>query len=243
MQFDSIVAAIRKRHGLGSDSDVNIKGLSSDIDVDSGDQHSFTARITTDGVDRDREVLLPAGCDATDFEKCGAIFWNHNYDQPIGVASKLSRGDRWIDGRGSFLKRPDDWEGDFFPDFARAFVRQMKAAGRSCGVSVGFVPKEARVPTRDDKAMYGEDVRRVISKWKLLEWSIAPVQANPQAMVQSIGKSLSPECVKALFPELSTTNKTYHFVIPRLPAPVDIEATVRESVSLAVAKKSGRLFV
>lgn len=248
MELKTVIAAIRKRHALRDDADVRLKAMASTLAVDDGDPYRFTARITTDGIDRDNEVLLPVGCDATEFDKSGALFWNHSYDQPVGIAGKLSRGDNYIDGKASFLKRPDDWEGQWFPDFVRAFVSQMAAADKAVGVSVGFLPVEARPPTNDDRRLFGDAVRRVISRWKLLEWSIAPVQSNPQAMVQAVGKSLSHECIKALFPDYAPAapQKQIVVVLPRFKAPVPrdtIASLAEKRVTQILLKKRGVLYV
>lgn len=193
---DEIIADIRSRHeGAG---DVCVKSLSLKMEPDADDSHKFTARITTATLDRDGEVLLSGGMDATEFNKSGAIFWNHQYNEPVGIAKKIRQGEGEAIAHAEFMRRPADYEGDFFPDFARAFVSQMVKAGKAPGVSVGLVPVEARRPTSKDRSDYGEGVKRVVTRWKLLEWSIAPVQANPEAVVTAVGKAIGAAGCKAL---------------------------------------------
>src|SRR5258706_12909336 len=157
--------------------------------METGAGNSFRAVISADSLDRDAEVLLPHGCDTTEFLKSGSgtIFWNHNYDQPIGKALSVKRRGDALVSDFSFAERPDDYEGDdFFPDYIKALVAQ----GVVKGVSVGFAPIETRMPTARDQERYGQEVRRVISKWKLYEWSIAPMQSNTDAIVEGVAKGV-----------------------------------------------------
>lgn len=186
---ESAKAAMRKRHGLPDDAAIEIKVMP--MEMVSSDGHRFKARITTDSLDRDGEVMQPLGMDSSEFDKSGAIFWNHDYDKPVAKpAGKMVRTKGYVDCEAEFAKRPDDYQGDFFPDFARAMVQQ----GIVKGVSVGFIPIEARSPSKKDVETWGDDVRRVHSKFRLLEWSIAPVQCNPDAVIQmAISKGIINE--------------------------------------------------
>jgi hypothetical protein len=60
------------------------------------------------------------------------------------------------------------------------------------GISVGFVPTCRRRPqgVAKDVEDYGDDVRKVFSKWKLLEVSVAPLPANATALVSAVRKGL-----------------------------------------------------
>lgn len=194
---EHVVAKIRENHSnIGADAKVIVKAASAQIETDKGDPYKITARINTASMDRDREVVLPTGMIASEFDVSGSIFWNHDYNRPCGVAGKVSIIDGAVVGRATFLKRPEDYQGEWFPDFVRAWVSQMAEGGKSAGVSIGFIPVEVRRPTKKDISEFGDDIESVISKWKLLEWSIAPVQSNPDAVVQTIGKT----AWKALFP-------------------------------------------
>ncbi len=192
---------MRERHGLAANTPIEIKTVPMEL-ISDGTGHRFKARITTDTLDRDGEVMIPQGMDASEFSKTGAIFWNHNYDLPVAKpVGKMVRTKGFVDSEAEFATRPDDYQGEFFPDFARAMVNQ----GIVKGVSIGFIPVEVRSPSKKDVEEYGDDVRRVHSKFRLLEWSIAPVQCNPDAMIQqAISKGiisdsgeLLPEVAKA----------------------------------------------
>jgi hypothetical protein len=171
-------SAIRKRHNLAEDVPIMLKSMP--IEVSGDDDYLVSARITTDTLDADNEAVLPSGCDSSRFEKSGAIFAWHDYTLPVATPiGKLRRGDRFIDATCRFPVRPADYVGEFFPDYIRTLVKQKVIRG----VSIGFVPREVRMPTYKDIERWGQSLSRVVSKWQLLEWSFAALQSNPDAMV------------------------------------------------------------
>ena len=200
LNLDSLKTAMRKRHKLADDAPLAIKVLPADVRPDDTDHHLFSATITQNISDRDDEAVLPIGMIAKDFDTSGAIFWSHDYQQPVAIpVGKLVKTADSVTAKARFMERPAGYVGEFFPDFARAFVTQMSKAGRKPGVSIGFIPIESRKPSAKDRAAYGDQCRNVITRWKLLEWSIAPVQANPESYVTAVGKSIGPAACKALF--------------------------------------------
>jgi HK97 family phage prohead protease len=146
------------------------------------------ATITTETIDRDGEVLVSQGMDASEYEKNPVVFYNHEYDQPIGKITSLRRGDRKIDATIEFAQRPDGFEGSYFPEFVESLVEQDIVKG----ISVGFVPLAGgvRKASAKDVEDYGDGVRQVFSKWKLLEVSVAPLPANATALVSAVRKGL-----------------------------------------------------
>tara|TARA_R100000734_G_scaffold18527_1_gene15592 strand:- start:1576 stop:2253 length:678 start_codon:yes stop_codon:yes gene_type:complete len=169
------------------------KTLSASVKMDAG---GIVAKLTTNSVDRDGEVLIPQGMVSKDFEKNPVLFYNHEYDQPIGKVTNLKRTEDSVMGTLTFAQRPKDYVGEFFPSFVEALVRQ----GIVKGVSVGFVPEPsgARSATKADRMKFGERIKRVFNRWKLLEVSIAPLPANQDALVQAVDKGLvTPVQVKS----------------------------------------------
>jgi len=162
-------------------------------------ERSFTAKITTNAIDRDKEVLLPEGMDATDFEKSPSIFWAHDYFQlPLGKAVALKRfPNHWL-AKGVMAERPDTHpeQAEWFPDTVLSLMEQ----GVIKGVSVGFDPVTHRKPNTEDRRKFGEGVQNVVSRWRLLEYSIAPMPANQDALVEAVGKgALKPSTAKAIW--------------------------------------------
>jgi hypothetical protein len=197
----SIIDQMRKRHELDDDATVVVKQGPASFKADSdGDNFSFEAVITAEVLDRDREVVISDGVDTSDFDKSGAVFWNHDYDKPVAHPLGLSKSKGQLAARARFLRRPEGHQGEFLPDFARAFVNQGLELGKMPGVSIGFIPIEMRQPTKKDHERFGDTVENVISKSKLLEFSIAPVQSNPDAVVTAVSKgALSASAAKSMF--------------------------------------------
>lgn len=193
---DRVLAALKAKHG----EHAGLKSINAKMDADPADPMLFTARITKSVLDRDGEVLLPGGMDASEFDASGAVFWNHNYDNPVAVpVGKMQKTADEVIAKARFIERVEGDTSTFLPDYARAFVMAMAKSNRSAGVSVGFVGLDYRNPTKKDREDFGAGVTRVYTRWKLLEWSIAPVQANQDAYVTAMGKSLDPVVCKSLF--------------------------------------------
>ncbi len=162
------------------------KTLNATVGKSSGPK--IEATITTETIDRDGEVLISQGMDATEFELNPVVFYNHDYAQPIGKISELRRGKGKIDATIEFAQRPDGFEGSYFPEFIESLVDQ----GIVKGISVGFVPLAGgvRKASAKDREDYGDSVRQVYSKWKLLEVSVAPLPANATALVSAVRKGV-----------------------------------------------------
>ncbi len=164
------------------------KTLAASLTKAEGEGVKVEATITTESIDRDGEVLVSQGMDASEFEANPVVFYNHDYAQPIGRISDLRRGKGKVDATIEFAKRPADFEGSYFPEFVESLVEQ----GIVKGISVGFVPLPGGVrrASKKDEDDYGKTVRQVYSKWKLLEVSVAPLPANATALVSAVRKGV-----------------------------------------------------
>ena len=263
MTIETIKASIRQRHHLADAADVRIIASSLIIKAfdDDSDPYKFTARITTDSLDRQDEVVIPQGGDLKEFIKSGIVAWNHIYTEPVGFPNKTApiiRSENAIEMGGVFMKRPADYQGEFKPDFARAFVTQAAAAGINVGVSIGFLPLESRKPTKADIAKWGEGLQVVHSKWKLLEFSIAPVQANQDAYVTAVGKGLMQRAtLKAVgielpdpiakpivkSPEIVSHPVIEMVMIVAKRKPVDVGSEINRQVRNEILRSFGRVYV
>ena len=172
------------------------------------------ATISTETIDRDGEVLVAQGMDSGEFDKNPVVFYNHDYAQPVGKVTDLRRGKGKVDATIEFAKRPDDFEGAYFPEFVESLVEQ----GVVKGISVGFIPQPGgvRKASQKDREDYGDSVRQVFSKWKLLEVSVAPLPANSTALVSAIRKgAVDPAQVDRW---LTTDSRRRIFVnMPKVP--------------------------
>lgn len=122
------------------------------------DTGEFKFIASTSAVDRQGESIDQAGWELENYLKNSVLLWAHDYSQPpIGVVDKigLENGNLVIEGR-------------FAPtDFGQQ-IRKLYDLKMVNTVSVGFIPKEFN--------------GNVITKSELLEVSIVPVPANPQAV-------------------------------------------------------------
>ena len=73
------------------------------------------ATITTETIDRDGEVLISQGMDASEYKKNPVVFYNHDYAQPIGKITDIRRTTGKIDASIEFAQRPEGFEGSYFP--------------------------------------------------------------------------------------------------------------------------------
>lgn len=198
----------------------------------------FTAVITSETIDRDGEVLIPSGMNSKEFDRNPTLFWNHDYAEPVGKAvGPLKRKEREIVADFVFAKRPDGYAGEFFPEVAAALVGQ----GIVSGVSVGYVPEEGgvRMATDIDRKKYGGSVSRIFSRWKLLEVSLAPLQANPEALITAVKKGLcSPVGAKRWFGIEVPKRIVVTVDVPARSTeqrrkPIDVDAIVRREIARA----------
>ena len=244
---DLIVGDAFKRR-LSAATGLQYKNYVADVGVD--DQaRSFTATITTDAKDRDGEVLLPQGMDPVEFSESPTIFWNHDYDEPIGIASELNREQHRWTSTASLVGRPPTHVGEWKPDTVYWMMKQKVVRG----VSVGFQPIESRKPTKKDIEMFGDGISRVYSKWKLLEFSVTPMQSNQQALIQSVKSgAVTAIQVKSLFnidlpePSPDPPKRRKVYVILSTDAPIGKPrgvGTIEDAVLIAVAKRRGLAYI
>ena len=202
-----------------------------------GDARTFTAKITTSSVDRDGEVLIPQGMDIKDFKKNPVVFWNHDYNQPIGTAADLKKNDDHWTATARLASTP----------FAQEVYTLMRE-GVVRGVSVGFQPVETRPPTKGDLAKYGDNVRRVYAKWKLLEFSVVPLPANQDALITAVSKGVSRATIKSVLgvdvpedePAIIQRKRCVFITMPEIKR--DIGPAVALLAREAIAKRLGRVY-
>jgi HK97 family phage prohead protease len=208
-----------------------------------GTAKGFAAVITAETLDRDGEVLIPQGMNSVEFEKNPTLFWNHDYAQPVGRCNGLKRKEATIVGDFTFAQRPDGYGGEFFPEVAAALVGQ----GVVNAVSVGYVPEDGGVrrATEIDRKKYGDRVHTVYSRWKLLEVSLAPLQANPDALITAVKKGMmSPVAAKRWF-GIDAPKRTVVTVSVPVPStkdagrPIDVDEVVRREI----ARAQGRIYL
>ena len=148
-----------------------------DVDEDEG---TVTAIISTDAVDRDKEVLLPKGADIENFLKNPVVLWVHNSSaMPIGKALWIKKSRKKITAKVKFAKTELGQE-----------VFEMFKGGFLNAFSVGFIIKKSHQPTPDEIRKKPElaDAWRIFDEWELLEFSVVPVPANQEALATAVKK-------------------------------------------------------
>lgn len=165
-------------------------------------EHADVSVITSDSVDRDTDVVIPRGMDWSHFQKNMVVPFAHNYDElPVGkcqwvALTKCGNGDGWK-AKTLYTKRPDTHPAaaEWFPDSVWHNVKEGVLRGKS----IGFIPLNYRGPTSDELAMHStwKDAR-ILDKCLALEYSVVPVPANQDALVESVAKSKSYLLAKAL---------------------------------------------
>ena len=161
---------------------IDLKDFTANLNADIP-ARTCIAYISTTTVDEEGEAVLSRGIQTTRFIKGGGVcFWNHNYDDPIAVCEWLKVNDDGVMASTRFPERPEGHNGEWRPDAVLSLV----AAGLCRGVSIGFSYLETREPTQKDKQRFkstGNDLQRVVSKSRLLEYSFAPLPMNEDALV------------------------------------------------------------
>jgi hypothetical protein len=193
-----------------------IKAFPADVKVAEGER-AVTAIITTSAVDEVGDVVVPQGMNTKQFEENPLVYFAHEYYYkmgalPVGKCVSIKRNNEQIEAKTLFAERPDSLPESeaWLPDILLNLYQQ----GVIRGFSVGFMPIETRPATKGDKAKYGEAVRQVISKSKLIEYSVAPMPANPEALATAVAKG---------FQHAEIVGKFFGFSPALKSAPIKVE--------------------
>jgi len=240
---DTLIAEHSKQIPMKKNMDnMKVKTLSTTVEPRQGGR--IIAKLTTDSVDRDGEVLIPQGMNAKDYENNPVLFYNHDYANPIGTVANLKRDDNAVVGELRFAKRPDDYQGDFFPAFVETLIRQEIVKG----ISIGFIPEDggSRSATKADKSKFGSSIKRVFNKWKLLEVSVAPLPANQDALVQAVDKGYVTSAQVKSFCNVDIAEPS-KVVSIRRRTQIKLRSTKNEdyierAVTHAIRKRMGQLY-
>lgn len=133
--------------------------------------------VSNSGLDRHGERIMLEGVDISKVKKNPVLLWSHQYsDLPIGKITKIWKSQGNLYARLRF-------DHDIY-EFADT-VYKMILRGTLNAVSIGGIVEE-----------YGEDTS-VIKKMQMIELSVVPVGAHPDALV--IGKTVAKEFEKFVF--------------------------------------------
>ncbi len=148
--------------------------------------------VSTRDLDRDNEILMPGGCDLSEFKKAPQVLWGHNYSlPPIGKDIWIKKDELGIKAKTEYAETERGEE-----------VWKLRKGRFLNTSSVGFLPLETTTPEKDDWeetcdelketwpgfSRIKKNVRRIIKKWLLLEHSDVSVPANINALTVAVAK-------------------------------------------------------
>lgn len=141
--------------------------------------------VSTRVMDRDRDIVDPAGIELEDFRRNPIVLYGHNRDAPVGKALWVKADANGLIAKTAYTARPKNYVGEWLPDF----VYSMVAADVLRGKSITFIPTEIRDPNDQELTEFPE-VQSVITRCMLIEYSVVSVPCNPLALVEAIGKGV-----------------------------------------------------
>jgi len=215
--------------------------------------------ISTESIDRYREVVLAKGLDDSHFKMNPLVPLGHDYfAPPVGKAmwwkSHETGKRKGIIAKTHYPPRPESWTAGkaWQPDECFALIQSGLLAAKS----IGFISLKSREATEEERAAQPR-LNRVIEKWLLLEYSVCPIGVNQEATVQAISKALnldiSPATLKAFgasdpaperpdleripFTTLAETIASIHRQVERL----DAVAIANQLAQEALEKRQGRV--
>jgi hypothetical protein len=153
-------------------------------------ERADVSTISTDSIDREHEVVIPKGMNLTYFTKNPVVTFAHKYDElPVGRAAWVKMVGDVLKAKTIYANKPDGWAGPWLPDAVFSMTQQ----GIIRGKSVGFLPTKVRSPTREELSLKPEwkNAHAVIESSLLLEYAIAPIPVNQDALVEAVSKGVA----------------------------------------------------
>lgn len=208
------------------------------------DTGTFTAIISNNSLDRDGEIMLANGVDYKTFLKTGGtVFFNHDYSMPVGKATRLWKTNGNIKAEVKMAERPDDYKGDYFPEYLTSLITQDVIKG----ISVGFLIKDTRLPSKKDIKDYGKGIKRIITKWELLEFSIAPLQSNTESLITSHKQFNNEAFNDKLFNIKIEDKETVEEVVEDTDWEIEIAPQkvrdINQEIDIEIIKRKGAMYI
>lgn len=169
------VRAFSKRYGIKPNNLMLVrKGKVAESQEIIGEERAVVSYITTDRVDRDREIVHPEGAILDDYRKNPVVLWAHNYrGLPIGKNIWIKSDKRGLKAKTIFASY--EFADQVYILYQGEFLRAW---------SIGFVPVDFKEGSEDS------DIRGEYNEWVLLEYSAVPVPSNPDAITVAVSKGI-----------------------------------------------------
>lgn len=161
--------------------DKNADGISEE------DGFGLDFKISDKSVDRHNDTVDPSGWQLDNFLSNPVVLWNHNSDDvPVGKATNTRLNGDALFSEVIFPSK------DLFA-FGNTIGRMVRN-GFLNAASVGFRPLEAEIAEDRMEDHRGFFAPVDFTKQELLEWSVVPIPANPNALqgAKSMGVDLAP---------------------------------------------------
>lgn len=141
------------------------------------DTGTFEVVISTADIDRAGESIDQNGWDLDFYRKNPVVLWAHDYSSlPIGVTEEIDVKDGQLVAKGRFA--PED------ANPLAQHVRRLYDLKIVRAASVGFIPRE-----------FDPNNASIITKAELLEFSLVPVPANPNALSLMKAQAINVEAL------------------------------------------------
>lgn len=141
-------------------------------------ERSIVHYISTNDLDRGRDIVDPDGMDAKDFKKSPSVWYNHNYAYdasalPIAKSLWQKTNERGVLAKTQFAKT--EFADDIYYLHKENFMKSW---------SIGWLPQlDNKGNIKDGALKYDEKSNKLfIYLWTLLEYSSAPIAMNPNAL-------------------------------------------------------------
>jgi HK97 family phage prohead protease len=178
--------------------------------------------ISTGKADRMNDVINAAGWDLASYEKNPVVLWAHShYTPPIGRGEKVRVVGKTLKAVAEFAPA------DVHPLAETVF--QLLKGGFLRATSVGFHPKRGAYSWNDERGGYD------FEKQELLEFSVVPVPANADALMQAKSAGVLVAPLKAWAEEVLDQAAGPGLWIPRADVEGTYKALARKSVSVPAA--------
>lgn len=154
--------------------------------------------ITTPDIDVVRDIVDPKGGDLEEFKQKRTVFYNHNYNNPIAKNVDLKVTNDGIKAKTVFPKTTQLAED----------IYNLHVEGVINSWSIGFdIPRDRKGMLLNGAVSFDEEKNiRTFNKWKLLEYSSAPLPANSSALDLAKGIIKSAEVMSEII-TLENENK------------------------------------
>ena len=169
---------------LPSNAIIERKQYAQEIRIEPDEERTIIAKISTIDVDRDGDVLIPSGCNTSEIKSNPIVVWNHSYSEPpIGKIIEIQATNDAIYAKMQFAETK----------FAQEIWSLIKG-GFLNACSIGFLAKTTLVKgTRQfsdfvakNRLKIADTCKRIVTEFTLIENSIVPLPANPNALIYAV---------------------------------------------------------